>query len=297
MGRVVIYSAPLWAFGVIHYDIVKYLFKMGIEAELLPWDINYNVEEFAELDKVTDVYLSTTYGTKYLIDEYNVNPSKIVGVAHGIVDIEYLLENKGHQVFNELRDYGVVSDHLKQKSRELGIAREPTLLPLGINTSRFIVEPAKKLNTLGYAGDPDGFHKEIKRGDLVKKVAKETGLELKIANTYHNHFVTMPGFYNSVDCILIASSEEGAGLPAMEAGAAGRLVIGTPVGHWAERIGELGGHTVALNAKDFVNNSVQIIKKYQKNQQAFHKKCVSIQRHAASYDWGCVLEPWLKVLS
>lgn len=56
--------------------------------------------------------------------------------------------------------------------------------------------------------------------------------------------------------MIIASTEEGAGLPALEAAAAGRLVISTPVGHWPERAGSEKGITVPIEESAFTEQVI-----------------------------------------
>jgi len=71
---------------------------------------------------------------------------------------------------------------------------------------------------------------EQKRGRLAQSCAEEAGLEFK--RTEDTPMDQMPDFYASIDALIMPSLQEGAGLPALEAAAAGRLVIGTPVGHF-----------------------------------------------------------------
>lgn len=300
MKRVVFYISPDWAFGSIHSELCKYLFNQNIDAVLLSWSVNYSIEEMLETAAVTDVFVTNPSGYMVLTGSYGISADQIIMIPHAIHDIHELLEAKGAAEFDKPRHYAVVSDFLRDYSKQIGIERVPVVLPVAINVNRYVMPPAKELKTVGFAGI---FHRvdkhvgtDIKRGYLVEQAARDAGLNFKIASVYHNSFVTMPGFYNSVDCVIIASTEEGAGLPALEAGAAGRLVIGTPVGHWNDRVGDAGGETVPIDEAEFLAKTTALLKFYKDNPAAFERKCIEIQKHATSYDWSYVIDAWKKVL-
>jgi glycosyltransferase involved in cell wall biosynthesis len=107
----------------------------------------------------------------------------------------------------------------------------------------------------------------------------------------------MPGFYKKVDAIVAASTEEGAGLPVMEGGAAGKLVISTAVGHWNQRIGNAGGYAVPVDEEAFLEKTVEILSYYKDNPDKYRQRCLEIQNHAQSYDWKYVIDKWVSILS
>lgn len=300
MKRVIFYTDHEWAFGSIHTELCKYLFARHIDAQLLSWKTSYSIEELRELDSVTDTYVTTPIGYHVMQRDYAIDPAKIVVVVHGIIDFYDILNVYGKDEFARPKIFAVVSEFLKAKAAELGIEPEPLVLPLGINTNRYRLQPATTLQTVGYAAkfhriDPHA-HADIKRGYLVEECAKQAGLAFKVAANYHNSFVTMPGFYNSVDCVITASTEEGAGLPSLEAGAAGRLVMSTNVGHWSEKVGEPGGHELPMDEEAFVRETTKLLIHYRDRSSDFAKKCRAIQKHAASYDWSHVIDQWTAVL-
>ena len=301
MTRIIFYIYPEWAFGQVHYGLAKALYGKGVDASVLPWQLPYTQQEIAELAAVTDRFVTTPDGSTTLRTDYGIDPSQIIVIAHSVYDLDYMHKRDGPQAFNDVHDFVVVSDFLQKISGTMGIIRKPTVAHVGIDTSRYKAEPAKKLRTIGIAGK---FHRidphtdyDLKRGYLVERCARELGLELRIAENYHNSFVTMAGFYPTVDCVIIASTEEGAGLPALEAAAAGRLVISTPVGHWPERAGEKGGITVPIEESAFTEQVIAALKKYQDDPAAFARTCRAIQKHAASYDWSLVADEWAALLS
>lgn len=301
MIRAVIYTDNEWAFGSIHYGLSKYIFQYGVDASLLPWDKHYTQQEIHELDSRVDVYVTTPQGYRVLVGDFAVEPSKIVVVAHAVTDLHDMIMYGGETAFDQPKHLAVTSQFLKQKAHGLGVRRVPTVVPVGIDVSWLAGAPARTLRTVGYAGafqriDGHTEH-DLKRGYLVERCAQQAGLAFSVAAGYHNSFVTMAGFYQHVDCVIIASTEEGAGLPALEAGAAGRLVISTPVGHWPERVGEKGGYEVPIAESEFIKETVRLLEYYKNNSSAFQQKCRKIQQHAKSYDWSDCLEPWVKLLS
>ena len=77
-------------------------------------------------------------------------------------------------------------------------------------------------------------------------VAVELTLNFKSAHPHYQSFVSMPGFYNSVDVIICSSSDEGAGGPVLEGGAAGKLIITTKTGGFEQLVTNIGADTVPV---------------------------------------------------
>jgi hypothetical protein len=295
MNQVVFFTEPEWAFGTIHYELTKYLFCYGINATVMSWDKHYTLQEVAELSDKIDYFVATPYGVAILIDRYQVAPEKCIAVAHARMDIECLMTFLPN---NRLRlaGYGVVSDWLRDQSAALGAERIPTVVPIGINYNSFFAWPTTELRTVGYAGaiNPDNIHRHIKRTWLIEQAAQQAELPFKPAHGYHNSWVTMPGYYKTVDCIIVASTEEGAGLPALEAAAAGKLVISTPVGIWLARAGN-SGHTVPIEETEFVQQTVELLNYYKNSPDEYRIKCIETQQHARRYDWANVIQSWAEL--
>lgn len=307
MKKVIFYCEPNWAFGSIHSELAKYLWSEGLDCKILPWNQSYTLAEMQELNRCCDLFVTTPHGWRFLGYNYaTVKPENCAIIAHARLDIAELVHYHGTEDFAKFRNYGVVSEWLQDVSKKLGVSRQPQLLPLGINYHSFFQQPSRQLLTVGYAGfyfrENDVTGEEIssalappkyhKRAWLIEQACENVGLRFSIAQNYHNSYVTMPGFYSSVDAVIVASTEEGAGLPAMEAGAAGRLVISTPVGHWHQRIGPQGGYEVAIPTQEFVKQTCDILQHYKNNPVAYYNKCLDIQKHAASYDWKHVIKTW-----
>ena len=45
MKRIIFFIEPEWAYGVIHYDLVKWLQPYNIRASVMSWTRQYTVDE------------------------------------------------------------------------------------------------------------------------------------------------------------------------------------------------------------------------------------------------------------
>ena len=298
MKKIVFYMEPTWAYGTIHYELCKYLWTYGFDCKLLPWNQSYTLAEMQELIDTTDLFVTTPHGWRLLGYNYKIFDAKqCVVISHSKLDMDELIEMHGLGDFDKFHRYGAVSEWLGEVSTQLGITRPAFITPLGINTNSFYSKPNDSLQTIGCMGlGQVGVHQNIKRPWLLEIATSRAVLPLRAASSYHHSFVTMPGFYKSVDAVLIASTEEGAGLPLLEAGAAGKLVISTPVGHW-KRAGEQGADLVPIQEDEFIEKTVELLSYYKENPEKYRQRCLEIQHHAQSYDWKYVIDKWIEILS
>ena len=298
MKKIVFYMEPTWAFGTIHYELCKYLWGYGFDCQLLPWNQSYSLDEMQELIDTTDLFVTTPHGWRLLGYSYKIfDPGQCVVISHSKLDMDELIEMHGSEDFYKFHKYGAVSEWLSEVSTQLGITRPAIVTPLGINTSSFYSKPNDSLRTVGCMNlGQVGVHQKIKRPWLLEVTTQRAGLNIRAAASYHHSFITMPGFYKSVDAILIASTEEGAGLPLLEAGAAGKLVISTPVGHY-HRVGNNGAHFVPIVEHEFIEQTVELLSYYKSNPEQYRQRCLDIQHHAQSYDWKYVIDKWVEILS
>ena len=297
MKKIVFYMEPTWAYGTIHYELCKYLWTYGFDCKLLPWNQSYTLAEMQELIDTTDLFVTTPHGWRLLGYNYKIFDAKqCVVISHSKLDMDELIEMHGLGDFDKFHRYGAVSEWLGEVSTQLGITRPAFITPLGINTNSFYSKPNDSLQTIGCMGlGQVGVHQNIKRPWLLEIATSRAVLPLRAASSYHHSFVTMPGFYKSVDAVLIASTEEGAGLPLLEAGAAGKLVISTPVGHW-KRAGEQGADLVPIQEDEFIDKTVELLSYYKSNPEKYRQRCLEIQHHAQSYDWKYVIDKWIEIL-
>lgn len=312
MKRIVFYFEPNWAFGTVHYELIKYLWDYGFNCQLLPWNKSYTRGEMEELNSTTDLFVTTPHGWRFLGYDYaTVKPEQCAIVSHAKLDMTELIHYHGHDDFDRFYKYGAVSQWLVDVGQELGIRRTAELTPVAINYNTFYSEPNDSLRVVGYTGSyhkRDEFSQDMvssdlaqpkyhKRGWLVEEAVRRAGLEFRVAQQYHNSFITMPGFYKGVDAVVAASTEEGAGLPVMEGGAAGKLIISTAVGHWQQKIGEKGGHAVPVAEEEFLERTVELLSYYKNNPDKYRARCREIQHHARTYDWSNVIDKWVNFLT
>jgi glycosyltransferase involved in cell wall biosynthesis len=295
MKRIIFYTERLWAFGTIHYSLVKLLYQRGINAEVLDFYVPYTVPEMMAIQDTVDYFVTTPVGVGWLLN-YGIVPEKIKSIAHAQWDI--LLSNSqiGTDIYHKLAGYAVVSNILKQKSQEFGVSRTPAVTHLGIEFDRFYRRPQGQLKTVGFAGAFESRNfagEEIKRGRLVQQVCAELNLPLAVPK---HHYLAMPKYYQGVDAVIMASTEEGAGLPMMEAAAAGKVTMGTPVGYYAENPAHVGIH-LPLNEQEFVAQCSDHMHQIYNDSDLYLRLCTQNQEYArAYYDWSHHIDAWVNFL-
>ena len=296
-----------WAFGSIHYELAKYLFKYDINCKLLLWHNRYSYEEIQNLNETVDTWVSTMEGVKVLNDTYNIPIEKCIAVAHSI----YETYEWQHVDYSKIKKLACISSYIKQNITLPYRYDEVQVCPLGVNFNSFYMKPSNALNTVGYGGfysTKEDYLNEttreiqspgiiIKRSFLAEESAKNANLNFIAAQHNITTHVTMPGFYKSIDCLIASSTAlEAGGLPVLEAGAAGRLVISTPVGHWDEKVGYKGGISVPIPEQEFIDKTTEILLYYKNNQSEYNNRCEQIQEYSRRYDWSNVIEHWVKLI-
>lgn len=296
MKKVLFFTQNRWAFGSIHHGLCKELYKNGIFANLLDYCIQYTHEEFELLNETYDYFVTQPDSIPILV-EYRIPLHKIVTIAHAEWDINLSQSNNVHQITNnyDIHSYGVISKKLFNIVDSMNYKIKPKLVTNGIIFDAFYQKPSNKLNIVGYAGSFSSFNfagQEIKRGVLAKTATESVNLKF-LLNGLYNH-LAMPGYYKRVDSIVMSSTEEACGLPMLEAAAAGRLCIGTPVGYFAENSLKGGGISVPLDESGFVSQTCDILNYYKNNDAEYIKKCLDIQEYARyNYDWSKVVDQWV----
>ena len=85
-------------------------------------------------------------------------------------------------------------------------------------------------------------------------------------------------------------------MPVMEAAAAGRLVIGTPVGHFPLKAYQGGGIIAPVEAEKFKSFTAATLRYYKDNPAAYVDKCRSIQEAARKFDWQYSIGEWIELI-
>ncbi len=141
---------------------------------------------------------------------------------------------------------------------------------------------------------------EWKRGRLAEAAAQQAGLAFKVAGSTaeQRSFHDMPEFYRSVDAILMSSVSEAAPIPVLEAAAAGRLFIGTPVGHFPLKAYHGWQDPRADRRADkFTAFAAETLRYYANHPAEFCRKCWMIKSEAASqFDWAHSIGEWADLI-
>ena len=288
-----------WCMGEIYRHIAPY-----IGAEILDWSSSPAGHVFDQFDWIL---AEAGEGTKYLVDHYKVPRHKVYAVSHDEEDSLRFLRYDGDSNIKRYAGYAVVSDTLACSSLSMGITRVPTVLRCGVDCAFYDAPVPKELRTVGYAAifrRPNEFGVERKRGDLVRIATERAELVFKPAmgspeatSSLHPSATStekMPDYYRSVDAVIMSSLQEGGGMPPMEAAAAGRLVIGTPVGEFPRLAYEGLGILAPLNADAFVDFVVDQLNFYKNHPEEFNSRCLAGKESARKRDWSCVAQDWIK---
>ncbi len=299
MKRVLFFIENGWAFGTIHHGLCKELYKHNIYANLLDWSVQYTSEEISFLNSTYDIFVTIPNMADVLIQNYHINPNKIILIAHEQTDILITLQRNGKEYFKQFKEYGVISKILKDKSKEVGIEIEPKIVKTAIHFDHLYAPVSQQLTTVGYGGAKfahNFYGVDRKRGHLVEEcVSRVKGLSLR-PHKFYNH-LCVPAYYKEIDCLVMSSLEDAGGLPTMEAAAAGRLVIGTPVGYFETCGPEGGGVVVPINEQDFVTETTNHLNFYKDNPKEYIEKCEQIQQYARDhYDWSVRISDWLNII-
>jgi hypothetical protein len=298
MMRVLFYIGVGWAFGSVHSELVKYLHSRGVVADILDWGRVYNRQEIAMMAEYYDYIVGVPGETWPLTDNHGVPHKKIIVVAHGEYDLEHALKTRPLEEFDRFAEYAVISELLLQQSADFGIQRVPRIVKYGVNCRRFFRPVSSELKVVGYGGSmhrADSAGTDWKRGVLAREATEAAGLVFAPAGQFH--FLAMAQYYGQVDALLVTSSREGFGLPAMEGAAAGRLVISTPVGGFPYQASRGAGITAPVDANEYKRFVIQKLRYYHDHPAEYVEICKKIQVAAKQLDWDCVVDDWIALFS
>jgi glycosyltransferase involved in cell wall biosynthesis len=289
-NKTLIYCDTGWSLGQLYSAVAPH-----VGADFVDWSTLYPPEFFQKYDRVLTLAGS---GSSILVDLYKVPRSKILVVAHADEDLIKMLRHDGDEGVRYYAGFGVVSDTLACVSLSLGMTRVPTVLRQGICCATYAALPASQLRTVGYAAvmsKSNAYGVEIKRGELVMKVVEGLGLKFEPAMTKGRLTRDqMSGYYKTVDAVVCSSLQEGGARPPYEAAAAGRLVVGTPVGDFPRLALEGMGVMGPLNDGPFAEFLGKTLGYYRSNRRCFQLKCKSIQAAARGRDWPAVVGDWVR---
>lgn len=305
MKRVIFYVDREWSLGRYHSDLIKYLFKVGIDGQILDYRKSYTVDEVQELARVTDYFISSAHGINILIEEYQVPKDQLICLLYHTFDAHELQRLINVQ---EIAQIATVSELLLPFKSIF--KRDIKLIRFGINVNSFKSKLPNKLEKIGFAGEFNTRQeteelkmqkiieaRRFKRGYLAEEIAYELGLQFYRAVNTRYTYVSMPGFYNAVDCVICCSEDEGAGGPVLEGGAAGRLIITTNVGSYQNFVTVKGADGISVAEDDFKKEAKDLINYYRSYPGAFRDRCAEIREYAIKkYDMENTIESWCNLL-
>jgi hypothetical protein len=301
MKKILFFTEDDWAFGSLHHGLEKELYKNGIYSNVLDWRNLYTIDEIAYLVDHYD-YFVTSPGELMILINYGVPLEKVVTIAHAAWDIfraSSLDIPIATEHYSKLHNYAVINPELQYVAKYSGCAKEVKLVKNGVHFDYLYRKPSQQLLKVGYAAQMETvnfFQQKIKRGYLVEKAAELSGLEFKPNGKFK--FLCVPGYYNTVDCVIQSSIEEACGLPMLEAAAAGRLCIGTSRGYFKHNADNGGGIKVRLDDDDFVADVIETFEYYKANPEKYKQKCLDIQEYARyNYDWKYVIDGWIELFN
>lgn len=286
--------------GQIHRSLEKELFQYGIYANLLNWRTEVKPDEWKMLNDTYDLFV-TNPDAVLPLHNCGIPINKIATIAHGQWDMLLAKQQSNNlDFYPHLYKFGVVSEVLKTKCAEHNISsRVPEVVREGLHFDFFYQKPSQSLQRVGYGGARETknfFGVEIKRGHLVKNTVAQTPVQL-VEHDFYN-WLSMPAYYSKIDALVASSIEEAAGFPVMEAAAAGRLVLSTPVGYFEEDGPKGGGIVLPLEEQDYCQSLYNNLAEYYNDSNKYQKKCKEIQEYAReNYDWSKHIQGWVNFLS
>lgn len=293
MRRVLFFFENDWAFGQIHNALIRRLYSHGIHAAILDWGTSRTAQEFDNIQRRFDAIVTLPSVLNSLLS-YNVSPSKLVAVAHSEIDIALGAARCGAGIYDELQGYAVIHQDMVAVSAHHGISRVPLVTPNGIDFDYFYAPISAGLRTLGYAG-ASVFHmsdkSDCKRSHLLTPISNAVGLPLRWPQRMH--YLAMSAHYELMDALIVTSSYEGCGLPAMEAAAAGRLVVAAKTGNFDGSSGLL----CRTPSDEFVQDAIEHLNQ-SKDPVIYRAHCERAQQHARDhFDWDHVIDRYVELLS
>jgi glycosyltransferase involved in cell wall biosynthesis len=129
---------------------------------------------------------------------------------------------------------------------------------------------------------------------LAQEAADAAGIDFRPAGQYH--FLAMPRYYSQVDAVLVTSLREGFGLPAMEAAAAGRLVISTPVGGFPYQASLGAGITAPMATAEYTEFVIDKLRYYKDHSVEYIEMCKQIQEASKQLDWQYTVDDWIELI-
>lgn len=292
--KILFYFENNWVFGKIHNELIKALYP-EIYCDLLDASKEIMSDRMILFFNKYDFVVTTPWAGISVLNKIGGIPlNKIIAVAHGEVDITAsLMAGASDEHYNNLAGYAVISKKISDYSQQKNIKRIPSILSIGVFSNLYERQISKNINTIGYVGSfkREDYGIDIKRGHLVKEVAKRTNLNFK--HVYDMNFLTIEQVYKDIDILMFSSLTEGNPYSAIEAFASSIPVIGTDVGIFKELSSNGGGFIVPTNEQEFIEESCKIINNLISNPQSYYEQCLKAKEQSKIYDWSIIRNEWI----
>lgn len=298
MKKILFFTENNWVFGKIHNELIKALYP-DVYCDILEYTYQHNADNISMYMDKYDYFLSNTWGAYMLHFKYGVPANRIVGIAHGEIDL-HLISQKDRQTdldfISNLKGYGVISPFLHYASVTSDIKREPIVLRIGLHTDLYNIPKKTKLETLGYFGAfrVDYGRGDIKRGYLAQQVAQLTGLQFLYTQMYH--FLAIEPLYKQIDILAFCSLTEGNPYSSLEALAAGIPVIGTPTGIFPNLINSGGGKLLPFDENEYIKQAVEYINELKNNNALYLDTCEKAAEQGKKLDWRILRNDWINYI-
>lgn len=231
--KVAIFTEKKWAFGRIHYSLIKHL-SHKYDFEYFDWGSSEDCTRFFRKEewKHFDVILGNSVITYGPVEAgwQDIAPQeyldKCIAVSHTCALTHPVLKEFVKKMDGPL--YGGISQQvLDEMFKEHGVTAE--LTPIGVDPEHFY--PTREITHVkraGIIGNPDNSV-DIKRVDMFREICEKAGVEPVFI--FDKSFELNHQLYDGIDVFMYTSSEEGAGLGILEASMCGIPVITTKVGY------------------------------------------------------------------
>lgn len=298
MKKILIFTENNWVFGKIHNELIKVLHP-DVYCDILEYSYQHYADNISMYMQKYDYFLSNTWGAYMLHSKYGVPANRIIGIAHGEIDL-YLISQQNRQIdldfISNLKGYGVISPFLYNASVNSDIVRKPQILKIGLFTDMYDFPKKTKLETLGYLGafKVDYGYGNIKRGHLAQAVAEKTGLNFFITQQYH--FLCVEQLYKRIDMVAFCSLTEGNPYSALEAFAAGIPVIGTQTGIFPELAQSGGGKILPFDENEYINQGVEYINELKNNNALYLDICDKAREYSKEFNWSKLKNDWINYI-
>ncbi len=290
--KILFFIGTDWAFGRIHEDLVRVLAAANVTADVLDWRRSYPGDLVRGLSEDYDLVVTVPTEARILVSDYGVDPKRIVVVAHGESD----LKKTPLECWPSFAGFAVVADGLVRTARDLGIERIPQVVRIGVDGERFwSPHVPTAIHTLGYASTLERIEwgVDIKRGHLAARIARELGIEFRPV-PQGTHMLAMPAYYRSVDAVIVTSLVESVSLPALEAAASGRVVLGAPVGVLPELAERGAALLLPVQEDELVAEAIRVLRGLSVDPAGLRKQCLRARETARHrYAWNDCVTSWL----